>query len=51
VVYHILKDGSVVHDISGRIVKVEDAKTLYDLMDSINGSRSRKRKDKTTKTD
>lgn len=45
-VYHVLKDGSVVHDISGRIVKVEDAKTFYNLMDSINnGSVRRKKKE------
>lgn len=45
-VYHILKDGSVVNNVAGRIVKIEDAKTLYDLMDSINnGSGSRNKKE------
>lgn len=47
-VYHILKDGSVVNDVAGRIVKIEDAKTVYDLMDSINnGSSARNKKDDT----
>lgn len=35
-VVHILKDGSVLNDITGHVVKVEDAAPLYDLIDSIN---------------
>lgn len=35
-VVHILKDGSRVKDISGIIVKIEDAEPVYNLMDSIN---------------
>ena len=35
-VIHILKDGSVVKDITGRIVRVSDARTLYDLINNIN---------------
>lgn len=35
-VYHILKDGTVTKDITGRIVKIEDAEPLYNLMTSIN---------------
>lgn len=35
-VIHILKDGTVVNDITGHIVRVEDAGPLYDLIDSIN---------------
>lgn len=35
-VYHILKDGTVTKDITGRIVKIEDAEPLYNLMSSIN---------------
>jgi hypothetical protein len=33
---HILKDGTVLTDISGHIVKEEDAKNAYSLMDKIN---------------
>lgn len=32
-VIHILKDGSRVNDITGRIVKMSDAQTLYNLLD------------------
>lgn len=35
-VKHVLKDGSVVKDISGLIVKVQDAQALYTLMMKIN---------------
>ena len=35
-VIHILKDGSIVEDITGHVVKIEDAKTLYQLIDGIN---------------
>lgn len=35
-VRHVLKDGSVVKDISGLIVKVQDAQALYTLMMKIN---------------
>ena len=37
-VVHILKDGSIVGDITGHIVRVEDAGPLYSLISSINGS-------------
>lgn len=42
-VIHILKDGSVVKDITGHVVRVEDAGPLYRLIDSINrkGSETR----------
>lgn len=33
---HILKDGKVVTDIKGHVVKMEDAKGVYSLIDSIN---------------
>ena len=35
-VVHILKNGSIVKDITGHVVKIEDAKTLYQLIDGIN---------------
>lgn len=31
-VYHILADGTVTKDITGKVVKMEYAKPLYDLM-------------------
>lgn len=41
-VIHILKDGSVVNDISGRVIKMEDAVPLYQLLDTISREGSRK---------
>jgi hypothetical protein len=44
-VIHILKDGSEVEDITGRVVKVDDAGTLYSLIREINrksGKKNRK---------
>lgn len=35
-VIHILKDGTRVDDISGRVVKISEAEVVYKLMDSIN---------------
>ena len=35
-VKHILKDGTVLTDITGHVVKIEDAKAIYALMDKIN---------------
>lgn len=35
-VIHILRDGSVVEDITGHVVRVEDAPALYQLIDKIN---------------
>lgn len=35
-VYHILKDGTRVKDINGRIVRYEEAKPLYNLVQKIN---------------
>lgn len=35
-VYHILKDGKTVNDISGHIVRLEDANPLYQLLHRIN---------------
>lgn len=33
---HILSDGTVTNDITGHIVKMEDAKEVYALIDQMN---------------
>lgn len=33
---HVLKDGTVIHDISDHIVKEDDAREAYAVMDSIS---------------
>lgn len=38
-VYHILQDGSIVTDITGKIVKVKDAEPLYNLMANMSNKR------------
>lgn len=35
-VIHILRDGTRVDDIVGRVVKISDAEPVYGLMDEIN---------------
>lgn len=35
-VVHILKDGTQVDDIVGRVIKISEAEAVYRLMDSIN---------------
>ena len=35
-VIHILKDGSQIKDITGRVVKMDDAAPLYNLIREIN---------------
>ena len=35
-VYHVLADGTVTKDITGKVVKMSDAEVLYRLMDTIN---------------
>lgn len=42
-VIHILRDGSIVKDITGHVVRMEDAGPLYDLIDRINREGSRKK--------
>ena len=34
-VYHILKDGTILQDITGHIVKLEDAGPLYQFMSTL----------------
>ena len=36
---HILKNGTILTDISGHVVKMEDVRGVYDLMDRINEKR------------
>ena len=46
-VIHILKDGSEIEDIAGRVVKMEDAGALYNLIHAINRkSEARKTREK-----
>ena len=40
-VYHVLADGTITKDITGRVVKISDAKPLYNLMSKINSSKTR----------
>lgn len=49
-VIHILSDGSRVEDITGRVVQVKDAETLYNLVASINRESQRKVTQKSRKT-
>lgn len=42
-VIHILKDGSIVKDITGHVVRMEDASPLYQLIDKINREGSQKK--------
>lgn len=35
-IVHVLKDGTVLEDITGHVVRVEDAEPVYKLMDAIN---------------
>ena len=44
-VYHVLRDGTVKTDITGHVVKVEDAEPVYRLLTSIT-KESRKRDSK-----
>ena len=35
-VIHFLKDGSRINDITGHIVRLEDARTLYSMIERLN---------------
>lgn len=41
-VVHILKDGTIVKDITGHVVRVEDASALYEYIRSVNRKRHNK---------
>ena len=45
-VYHVLKDGTITKDITGHIVKVKDAETLYKYISTIKPGKKRIRKDR-----
>ena len=47
-VIHIVKDGSVVSDISDRVVRMEDAGALYALFDTMNRKGSEEKTDQIT---
>ena len=44
-VYHILKDGSTPKDITGHVVKMEYAETLYKLMRDVKVTKNKGQKD------
>lgn len=46
-VIHILKDGSKPTDITGHIVRLEDANLLYQMVHRINRQKSQARKNNT----
>ena len=46
---HVLKDGKVVRDIQGHVVKMKEAKGFYALMDSINNKANRGKNGSTSK--
>lgn len=41
-VKHVLKDGTVLDDITGHVVRKDDVKGIYALIDEINQKRARK---------
>lgn len=45
-VYHVLKNGTITNDITGHVVKAEDAKAIYNLIDSMNNKTTRRTKSK-----
>ena len=40
-VKHVLKDGTVLNDISGKVVRIADAKQVYLLIDKISERENR----------
>lgn len=40
-VKHVLKDGTVLDDIAGHVVRMQDAQGVYTLIDGINMSKKR----------
>ena len=43
-VYHVLKTGETVTDITGHVVRMEDANPLYQLLHNINRKKSQGKK-------
>lgn len=44
-VIHIMKDGTVLKDITGHVVKKEDAPMIYNIVDQMNRKREEKKDD------
>lgn len=44
-VIHVLKDGSEIDDITGRVVKMDDAETLYSMIREINRKSEKKNRE------
>lgn len=42
-VKHVMKDGVIKYDIDGHVVKMADAKTVYNLIEQINKRKGEKR--------
>ena len=40
-VYHVGKDGTITKDITGRVVKLSEAETLYQLMYKMSNKKSK----------
>ena len=47
-VIHILKDGTVLNDITGHVVKMEDAEPLYQFLNTLNRGNSNISKNQNT---
>ena len=43
-VYHVMKDGSRPTDITGRVIRMEDAPTFYQVIHNIKKKSNRKKK-------
>lgn len=41
-VYHVLADGTITKDITGRVVKISDAETLYQFMSTLKTRNDKK---------
>lgn len=44
-VIHIMRDGSTKKDITGHVVKLEDARMLYDFMTNLNRATKYKKRE------
>lgn len=40
-VTHVLRDGTVLNDINGKVVRIKDAKQVYVLIEKINARENR----------
>lgn len=44
-VYHVMKDGTIKKDITGHVVKIQDAEQVYDLISTIESKSERRPKE------